>query len=539
MKKITLIFILIAAFASKSFAYCPIPQWCPSAPLDQNINLGNSITRIDFPTVIGATLVVEWWTDLTRSTPLVTPPPGIIVSGTTSSNNREYQFPVAIYGTPNTAGTYHYTVSNLCGHVALSGTIRVGTPTSITTQPVGQTVCLNDPLALSVTASGTNLAYIWEQSPTSNPADFEPAPGTNNGASYTVNTATAGTFYYRVTVMGFTVVESSIVQVIVSGGAPTIGTVTPTDDRSTPQNTAFNPLLTTTPEPTGMPPISIQWYSNTTASTTGGTNLGSANGAQSNSFTPPNATVNLNGVYYYAVATDGCGRTATTANTSGKHIVVPACTSYAGAMGVEACTGTIGVDPGTVSWGGSINIETHARTISGNGITQVWSGDVSTTGCNKTDFNSSYVDGDCRNAINGFNGHYFSWCYMMRHATTLCPTPWRVPSCQDFVNLDVALGGTGENRNVGSGENGWTGTGTDQKYTGTATGTWGGSFRWTGQTSDFITGTATTTTFYWSATHATVEWGWTLLFEASHVWPQNGVSSHRPNGLALRCVKDN
>ncbi|MCL2028565.1 MAG: hypothetical protein FWG79_08805, partial [Bacteroidales bacterium] len=88
MKKITLI-LVFAAFATKSFASCPIPQWCPSAPLDQNINLGNSITRIDFPTVIAATLVVEWWTDLTRTTPLTTPPPGIIVSGTTSTNDRE------------------------------------------------------------------------------------------------------------------------------------------------------------------------------------------------------------------------------------------------------------------------------------------------------------------------------------------------------------------------------------------------------------------------------------------------------------------
>ncbi|MCL2028282.1 MAG: hypothetical protein FWG79_07330, partial [Bacteroidales bacterium] len=70
MKKITLILILIAAFATKSFASCPIPQWCPSAPLDQNINLGGSINPIEFPSVIGRILVVEWWTDLTRSIPL-------------------------------------------------------------------------------------------------------------------------------------------------------------------------------------------------------------------------------------------------------------------------------------------------------------------------------------------------------------------------------------------------------------------------------------------------------------------------------------
>ncbi|MCL2028530.1 MAG: hypothetical protein FWG79_08625, partial [Bacteroidales bacterium] len=251
MKKITLILVIVA-FATQSFASCPIPQWCPSAPLDQNINLGGSINPIEFPSVIGRTLVVEWWTDLTRSTPLTTPPSGITVSGTTSTNNREYQFPVAIYGTPSNAGTYHYTVSNLCGYVALSGTIRVGTPTSIITQPTGQTICLNAALTLSVAATGTNLTYIWEQSPTSNPVDFEPAQGTNNGTSYTVNTATAGTFYYRVTVMGFTVVESNIVQVIVNDGAPTIGMVTPAGERYTTVGTAFAPL-TLTANPTGTP----------------------------------------------------------------------------------------------------------------------------------------------------------------------------------------------------------------------------------------------------------------------------------------------
>ncbi|MCL2028538.1 MAG: fibrobacter succinogenes major paralogous domain-containing protein, partial [Bacteroidales bacterium] len=466
MKKITLILILIASFATQSFASCPIPQWCPSAPLDQNINLGNSITRIDFPTVIAATLVVEWWTDLTRSTPLTTPPPGIIVSGTTSTNDREYQFPVAIYGTPNNAGTYHYTVSNLCGYVALSGTIRVGTPTSIITQPTGTTVCQNTALSLSVAASGTGLTYIWEQSPTTDPNDFSPAPGTNNGTSYTVNTATSGTFYYRVTVAGFTVVESNIVQVIVSGSAPTIGNVTPAVERWTTIGTAFAPL-TLTANPTGTPTPTVQWYSNDTASTIGGTNLGSANGAQSNSFTPPNATGNTDGIYYYAVASNMCGAD-TTGNTSGRHTIIhpiPTCPATTNPTpGNIFCTG----NGATFTTIGTPFFKTNTVwTISAGGINQEWSDVVLTNTCGKPGFAGGTTNNflaDCReNRVTGTNetrptstnqggntanylGDLFSWCAVVNHATTLCPSPWRVPTCQDFIDLDVALGGTGINR---------------------------------------------------------------------------------------------
>ncbi|MCL2028696.1 MAG: hypothetical protein FWG79_09480, partial [Bacteroidales bacterium] len=283
MKKITLISILLATFTTKSFAYCPIPQWCPSAPLHQTLCPGESIDDIEFPSVIAKTLIVTWWTDETRTYFFEDPPEGIIVSGTstpTPLGEREYAWPVSIKGASTAIGTHHYTVSNTCGVELLHGSITIAEP-------------------------------------------------------------------------------------------PIIGMITPTIDQATPQNIAFDSILTLTDDPIGMQPITIQWYSNTTATSSGGLPV---SGATGNTFAPPSAIVNTTGIYYYAVATDRCGSTTATNNTSGKHIVVPACNSYAGATGVASCTGTIGVAPGTVSWGGSTNINTHARTITGNGITQEWSG---------------------------------------------------------------------------------------------------------------------------------------------------------------------
>ncbi|MCL2027627.1 MAG: hypothetical protein FWG79_03970, partial [Bacteroidales bacterium] len=125
MKKITLILILIATFATQSFAYCPIPQWCPEAPLHQTLCPSDTIETIEFPSVIAKTLIVTWWTDGTRIHSFEAPPPGITVSGDASTplGDREYAWPVSIKGAPTTPGTHHYTVSNTCGVELLHGSI--------------------------------------------------------------------------------------------------------------------------------------------------------------------------------------------------------------------------------------------------------------------------------------------------------------------------------------------------------------------------------------------------------------------------------
>ena len=78
---------------------------------------------------------------------------------------------------------------------------------------------------------------------------------------------------------------------------------------------------------------------------------------------------------------------------------------------------------------------------------QIWSDAVQASNCNKTTFlpigRRRTINADCRSNPNNAKGDLFSWCAVMRFADILCPAPWRVPTKQDFIDLDIALGNRG------------------------------------------------------------------------------------------------
>ncbi|MCL2028473.1 MAG: hypothetical protein FWG79_08325 [Bacteroidales bacterium] len=624
MKRITLILILIAAFATKSFAHCPIPQWCPDAPLHQTLCSGQQIEEIVFPSVIAKTLIITWWTNETRIHSFEDPPPGITVSGTstpTPLGEREYAWPVSIKGAPTGIGTHHYTVSNTCGVELLHGSITLAPPTPATPGTIAfspTSVCPGDAFTASIAAVSGATSYNWTVpgsmthdgsdgttinitnagttsgslaiSVTATNACGTSSPSTANitigttpntpgtiafspttactGGSFTASISavsgatsynwttpsnmtdngsnstslgvtnagiTTGNFEVSVTAIGACGASEARTQTITVNASPAIGALAPTEDRATPQNTPFNPALTLTPAPTG----DIQWYSNTTASNSGGASI---SGATGNSFAPPVTTINTTGVYYYAVATNSCG--TATSNVSGRHTVVtppPTCTPWVGANGCNdaALTFTLGTPT---------FVTNTTWPISGNGITQVWSDAVIAPGCEKGTIanNNAYASNaavaDCRQAREpnvGFLGHYFSWCMVVRFADQLCPDDWRVPTCQDFINLDIALGGNGTNRTTTV--NGVTianqvawytaasggGGGASAIHTG---GTWGGS-RFTARAS----GLTNANSYYWSSSQSSGTDAFTLYLTASYVGPQSNNSKNY--GFALRCVR--
>ena len=125
-------------------------------------------------------------------------------------------------------------------------------------------------------------------------------------------------------------------------------------------------------------PGALIWYKNSTASTTGGTSLAAANGAQTNSYTPQSGTAGT--FYYYCIVTGTCG-TATSA-VSGAFIVnAPSFTPavrhvsdltatgqnikwYAAASGGSALTSTDVLPTGTTHYFASQtvnNVESTAR----------------------------------------------------------------------------------------------------------------------------------------------------------------------------------
>ncbi|MCL2414374.1 MAG: hypothetical protein FWC94_03885, partial [Bacteroidales bacterium] len=222
-------------------------------------------------------------------------------------------------------------------------------------------------------------------------------------------------------------------------------------------------------------------------------------------------------------------------------------------------TGVPAGELGTVSWGNvaNTNIEEGTTTIRGTEgrPSQVWSGEVFAAGCAKGNASwSAYFNGgpiagtfnaDCRQSLNAFfqgrpaavAGDYFSWCAVMRFADVLCPDGWRVPTQQDFINLDMNLGGTGENNQLASARpvayTPATGTGHVNPQIG---GTWRG-VRWTVGTTSTI-GDIFSTAFsaYWSSIENSATQAFNLFLDASNIHPQHGAN--KSLGLPLRCVRD-
>ncbi|KAA9034334.1 T9SS type A sorting domain-containing protein, partial [Ginsengibacter hankyongi] len=134
----------------------------------------------------------------------------------------------------------------------------------------------------------------------------------------------AGTTYYYVVVTGTCGNATSNAAGILVNPLTTIGTQ-PTGATYC-QNGSATAL---TAAATGTGTLTYQWYSNASNSNSGGTSLGSANGAQTAFYTP--ATTAAGTTYYYVVVTGTCGNA--TSNAAG--ITVTA-TPVAGTIGITS-----------------------------------------------------------------------------------------------------------------------------------------------------------------------------------------------------------
>ncbi len=138
---------------------------------------------------------------------------------------------------------------------------------------------------------------------------------------------------------------------------------------------------------------------------------------------------------------------------------------------------------------------------------------------------------DCRKGNDGF-GDLFSWCGMAVARQSLCPDGWRIPTMDDFVALDKALGGTGENRPFLSQ------TGPDipilAKYTGEE---WGGGYGGNA-TWDNILAKPNVEAYYWgqSVEASMPTYGMYLGFKTNgHIFVKQ--SSRKDFGMPVRCVR--
>jgi uncharacterized protein (TIGR02145 family) len=110
-----------------------------------------------------------------------------------------------------------------------------------------------------------------------------------------------------------------------------------------------------------------------------------------------------------------------------------------------------GCNTSVPEWGqnlGTVSFATNQEWTVGN---QIWSDAVQTSVCSgRSPSAFEYgVEGNlvanCRSNP-GQKGDFFTWCAVMRFADELCPSPWRVPTKEDFAELNLALGGEDEER---------------------------------------------------------------------------------------------
>ncbi|MCL2097998.1 MAG: Ig-like domain-containing protein [Bacteroidales bacterium] len=187
------------------------------------------------------------------------------------------------------------------------------------------------------------------------------------------------------------------------------------------------------------------------------------------------------------------------------------------------------VNSDTPGWGESLGTVSFASTQTWAVGNQTWSDAVQATGCsNKTTFNGGVMgnyDADCRNNLSYYGrGDFFSWGAVVRYRKQLCPNGWRVPTRTDFVNLDIAMGGTGTNG----------GDSILYKYV-SAVSLWGGAFG--GYITDIniqmLSGAGAA---YWSAAEANVDQAYSLFLAPARVNPQDTYNL-KNFGYALRCVR--
>ena len=171
--------------------------------------------------------------------------------------------------------------------------------------------------------------------------------------------------------------------------------------------------------------------------------------------------------------------------------------------------------------------------ISGNSITQEWSDAVQTVDCSsKTTFSggnsTSGFNIDCRSNP-GQKGDLFSW-RAVKEVAEICPDGWRVPTSQDFIDLDIALDFNGQNRYQEMvKDTSW------QVQLNTYLTIWGGAYGG----SCYSDGSLLNQGFfgiYWSQSESSTALGFLLSFNTGgYIYPQNWGS--KGSGYVLRCVK--
>jgi uncharacterized protein (TIGR02145 family) len=149
---------------------------------------------------------------------------------------------------------------------------------------------------------------------------------------------------------------------------------------------------------------------------------------------------------------------------------------------------------------------------------QTWSDAIHIPECNRGAFYSRTTEPECRSYTEGFNTwYYYNWTYVNANKNRMCPSPWRVPTHQDFKTLK-------KNTNYNTIPHAW--------------GFGGRAFGWDWLYKNHLPSMDLTgdQAWYWSTDFTDYDMGVSLNYDA-----RNGVRTHWDappyTGMQVRCVK--
>ncbi len=240
----------------------------------------------------------------------------------------------------NTGWTYAFRTNGATSKQMIIFEVQgsISTISTVTQSPVAASVCPGVAVTVTATISGSfstgqgaYLRYTTDNFSTSTVVEL-----TGSGTTYTANipagTNTAGAnvkYYVFTSGSGLTITSANADFYTInlnnnsgSNYSYTVNANTSISSQSTATQTvflggtsgSFSTPITVTAAGAG---LTYQWYSNTSASNSGGTALGTANGAQTSSYTPQATSVGT--LYYYCIVTGSCSNA--TSAISGAFIV--------------------------------------------------------------------------------------------------------------------------------------------------------------------------------------------------------------------------
>jgi len=457
---------------------------------------------------------------------------GSIINGAT---NQSYNVPTGA------AGTFHYYVevtntnsgvngsttamaASNAATITINSLVNAAAPT-ITAQPSNASVTVNVAHSISVTANaadGGTMSYQWYRHTAASNSGGT-AIGGATAASYSVPTGTAGTFHYYVevtntnnsvngnrTAMTVSSAATIMVNSIVNAATPIISTHPA--NGSVTVNTAHSVSVSAVAPDGGT--LGYQWYSNTSASNSGGAII---NGATGQSYSVPTSTAGT--VHYYVIVTN------TNSSVNGNRTAVV--TSNA-----VTITVTESVSLSDSTFRDDRDGRVYRKVTIGN---QTWMAENLNFSGHSRGVSSCYNNADS-NCVK--YGRLYDWTAAMNGASSttvnpsnvqgVCPAGWHLPSRAEWNDLVLAVGGSMvAGSKLKSEPPGWNGT-DDHGFSALP-----GGFR---SGSSFIN--VGTYGFWWSATEdsASGAWGRYMYSGDSGV---NEFSSVKTFGYSVRCAKDN